>query len=166
MKNNWFMKRLILTALVVFSATAMQAQEGISKNAIGLRFGHNDGFGPEISYQRLLNSGNRLELDLGFRNNKNTDHFKLTGLYQWVWNIEGGFHWYAGVGGSVGTWNHSYGGYKDSGTVLAVAGNIGIEYNFDIPLQVFIDFRPEFYLSDYYTDNFGTDFGLGVRYKF
>jgi hypothetical protein len=24
-------------------------------------------------------------------------------LYQWVWNIDGGFNWYAGVGGGLGT---------------------------------------------------------------
>jgi hypothetical protein len=49
---------------------------------------------------------NRLELDLGWRNRndyKNNGYddntIKLTALYQWVWNIDGGFNWYAGVGG-------------------------------------------------------------------
>ena len=99
------MKRILLTAVVALAGVmTTQAQEGISKNAIGLRFSHNDGFGPEISYQRLLNSSNRLELDLGFRQSKHVDAFKLSGLYQWVWNIQGGFHWYAGVGASLGSW--------------------------------------------------------------
>lgn len=160
------MKKVFLTALIVFSAISMQAQEGISQNAIGLRFSHNDGLGPEISYQRLLNSGNRLELDLGFRQSKHTDAFKLTGLYQWVWNIEGGFHWYAGVGASLGSWKHDHGNHSDSGAIVAIDGNIGVEYNFDFPLQVFVDFRPEIYLTDYYNNSFGPDFGLGARFKF
>ena len=52
-------------------AFSTQAQE-ISKNALGLRLGDNDGFGGEISYQRGLSDNNRLELDLGWRNNNNT----------------------------------------------------------------------------------------------
>jgi hypothetical protein len=28
---------------------------------------------------------------------------KLAALYQWVWNIDGGFNWYAGVGGGLGS---------------------------------------------------------------
>ena len=57
-----------------------------------------DGFGGEISYQRGLSKNNRLELDLGWRDGKDYNAFKLTGIYQWVWNIEGGFNWYACVG--------------------------------------------------------------------
>jgi hypothetical protein len=29
-------------------------------------------------------------------------------LYQWVWNIDGGFNWYAGVGGGVGSYSRDY----------------------------------------------------------
>ncbi|WP_317164267.1 hypothetical protein [Flavobacterium sp. xlx-214] len=144
----------------------MQAQESVSNNTIGIRFSYNDGVGPEVSYQRLLNDTNRLELDLGWRQSKHVDAFKLTGLYQWLWNIEGGFYWYAGVGASVGSWKHNYGKYNDSGAIFAVDGNIGLEYNFDFPLQVFVDFRPEVYLTDYNDNNFGPDFGLGARFKF
>ena len=142
------------------------------RNALGLRLGDNDGFGGEISYQRLLGDNNRLELDLGWRDSKRYDALKLTGLYQWVWNIEGGFNWYAGVGGGVGTWEFDdvppgYDGDDDSGTFLFVAGDIGIEYNFDIPLQLSLDFRPEVYFGDdFREDDFGPDIALGIRFKF
>jgi hypothetical protein len=43
-------------------------------------------------------------LDLGFRNSNDVDAL-LAALYQWVWNIDGGFNWYAGVGGGLGTWS-------------------------------------------------------------
>ena len=115
------MKKLILSAFMLLGlAFSAQAQD-ISKNALGLRLGDNDGFGGEISYQRGMGSNNRLEFDLGWRNSKHVDAFKLVGLYQWVWNIEGGFNWYAGVGAGVGSWNHKYRGpgnneFKDSGT--------------------------------------------------
>jgi hypothetical protein len=162
------MKKVILSAFMLFGlAFSLQAQE-ISKNALGLRLGNNDGFGAEISYQRALGDNNRLEADLGWRNSKDVDAFKLAGLYQWVWNIDGGFNWYAGAGGGIGSWSSNYQGIKNSGTVLFAAGNIGIEYNFDFPLQLSLDMRPELYFNSdgYRNDNFGPDLALGVRYKF
>ena len=93
------MKKVILFAFLLLGTVFAQAQD-ISKNALGLRLGDNDGFGGEISYQRGLSSDTRLEVDLGWRNSNHVDAIKLTGLHQWVWNIEGGFNWYAGVGGS------------------------------------------------------------------
>lgn len=165
------MKKVLLSAfLLIGLAFSSHAQE---KNAIGLRLGDNDGFGGEVSYQRKLSSDNRLELDLGWRDSRHYDAIKLTGLYQWVWNIEGGFNWYAGVGGGLGSWEYNdddlppNNNDDDSGVFAFVAGDIGIEYNFDIPLQISLDFRPEFYFNDdFRDDNFGGDIGLGVRYKF
>ncbi|GEC71529.1 hypothetical protein FFL01_10680 [Flavobacterium flevense] len=149
-------------------AFSTQAQE-ISKNALGLRLGDNDGFGGEISYQRGLSDNNRLELDLGWRNNNNVDAFKLTGLYQWVWNIDGGFNWYAGVGGGVGSWSIDNNNFDDSGTFAFVAGDLGIEYGFDeVPILLSLDIRPELYFNsdDFRNDNFGPDIALGIRYQF
>lgn len=169
------MKKIILLAIMLIGlAFTSQAQE-ISENALGLRLGDNNGFGGEISYQRKLSSDNRLELDLGWRSrsnyyyNNNSGDFnaaKITGLYQWVWNIDNGFNWYAGVGGGLGTWNNKYNGTKDNGTFAFAAGDIGIEYNFDIPLVVSLDFRPEFGGNGYYENNYGSDIAFAVKYKF
>jgi hypothetical protein len=163
------MKTKILSAFLllglVFSANAQE----ISKNALGLRLGDNDGFGGEISYQRGLSSNNRLEFDLGWRNSKDVDAYKIVGLYQWVWNIEGGFNWYAGVGAGVGSWSYNKNDFKDSGSFVLAAGDIGIEYLFDFPLQLSLDFRPEMYFGgDYadFRDGFGPDIALGIRYRF
>jgi opacity protein-like surface antigen len=159
------MKRIILSAIMLMGlAFAAQAQD-ISENALGLRLGSNDGFGAEISYQRALGSNNRLELDLGFRNNNDVDAFKLAGIYQWVWNIEGGFNWYAGVGGGIGSWNNN--NLDDNGTFVFAAGDIGIEYSFqEAPILLSLDFRPEIGGSGYYNNNYGSDIALGVRFKF
>ena len=167
------MKKLILSAFMLLGlAFSAQAQD-ISKNALGLRLGDNDGFGGEISYQRGMGSNNRLELDLGWRNSKNVDAFKLVGLYQWVWNIEGGFNWYAGVGAGVGSWSYDGPGDPDpdGGSFILAAGDIGIEYNFqEAPIQLSLDFRPELYFGDNRNDldgydSFGPDIALGIRYR-
>ena len=161
------MKKIILSAFMLIGLTfAAQAQD-ISKNALGLRLGSNDGFGGEVSYQRGMSDINRLELDLGWRNSKDVDAFKLAGIYQWVWNIDGDFNWYAGVGGGFGSWSTNNSAVKDSGTFIFAAGDIGIEYNFEeAPIQLSLDFRPEFGGNGYYKNNYGSDVALGVRYKF
>ena len=174
------MKKLILVASLIIGLSFSTQAQNTSKNALGLRLGDNDGFGGELSYQRKLSKNNRLELDLGWRNSNNIDAIKLVGLYQWVWNIDGGFNWYAGVGGGVGTWSYDnkyynngngnfyYDNVDDSGAFGLVAGDIGIEYNFDFPLQLSLDFRPEIYFnSDRFRENsFGPDVALGVRFLF
>ena len=81
------MKKIVLSVLMLAGLAFTAQGQMISKNALGLRLGDNDGFGGEISYQRGLSGNNRLELDLGFRNggkNDGYDAFKLAGLYQWV----------------------------------------------------------------------------------
>ncbi|MGG6230914.1 hypothetical protein [Tenacibaculum sp. SDUM215027] len=160
------MKKIFLfIGFLTISFFTANAQE-ISDNAIGLRLGDNDGFGAEISYQRRLSDNNRLEIDLGLRNGKNYDGFKATGLYQWVWQIENRFNWYAGAGGGLGFWSiDNPAGDDFSETFVFVSGVVGIEYNFDIPLILSLDFRPEIGFNDSY-DGFNSDFGLGIRYQF
>ena len=72
-------KKILSVVMLIGFGCILQAQE-ISKNAIGLRFGDNNGFGAEITYQRAINENNRLEADLGWRNNHNVSAFKLTGV--------------------------------------------------------------------------------------
>ena len=143
------MKKTIIFGLIICGFAFSGFSQNISKNALGLRLGSNDGFGGEISYQRKLSSDNRLELDLGFRNSSDNDvnAFKVAGLYQWVMPIEKNFNWYVGVGGGLGSWSYNKNQNKDSGTFFFAAGDIGIEYNFDIPLQISLDFRPELYAN-------------------
>lgn len=156
------MKKLILLSLIVVGFTFTANSQNIADNAIGLRLGGGNGFGTEVSYQRALGGNNRLEVDLGWRSGNEFDGFKLVGLYQWVWLIEGGFNWYAGVGGGLGSYDT-----RDSGNeaFAVAAGNIGIEYNFDIPLMISLDFRPELGFGKF-NDDLNFDIALGIRYQF
>ena len=158
-------KVFFLLSFIVGVAFSMNAQD-VSKHAIGLRLGDNDGFGGEISYQRALSGNNRLEIDLGLRNNKNYDGFKATALYQWVWNIEGGFNWYAGVGGGLGNYSGKDNNDNFSETFVFAAGDIGIEYNFPTaPILLSLDLRPEFGFGNNFND-YGNDIAFGIRYQF
>ncbi|NQY06511.1 MAG: hypothetical protein HRT68_10095 [Flavobacteriaceae bacterium] len=158
------MNKFKLVALFLFVAFGLSAQN-ISDNAIGLRFGDSDGLGVEISYQRALFSKNRLEIDLGWRNSNNVDAFKLTGLYQWVWNIDANFNWYAGAGGGIVSWSHDT--VDANGTAIFIAGDVGIEYDFDIPLLISLDARPELGFGDgNQYDDLDFDIALSLRYQF
>lgn len=161
--------RNLFLFLFLFGSTALIAQR-ISNHAIGLRLGDSDGFGAEISYQKSLTRATRLEFDLGWRDNRNYNAFKVVGLYQWVRKLDGNFNWFYGAGGGVGSVNYSdsYDTDDDGGFFLFGAGDIGIEYNFDIPLLLSVDFRPEIGIIGYdgFTDNFNFDIALGIRYQF
>lgn len=161
------MKKILFFTVAILGFTFAASAQEISKNALGLRIGDNDGFGGEISYQRGLGNNNRLEVDLGIRSGKDYDGFKIAGLYQWVWNIEGGFNWFAGVGGGLGNYSYDLPTplKSESETFLFAAGNIGIEYNFDIPLLLSLDARPELGFGDF-RDDLGFDIALGIRYQF
>ncbi len=170
------MKMSKLLLIIAFIATASAGAQEISKHALGLRLGDSDGFGAEISYQTALSRSNRLEVDLGWRDSRNFDAFKLTGIYQWVLPIEGGFNWYYGVGGGLGSVSFAdrpgQGGNEpfepDGGLFVFAAGDIGVEYNFNIPLLLSLDFRPELGLVGYknFSNNFNFDIALGIRYQF
>lgn len=164
------MKKLFLIAIIFIGFTTLSNAQDISENAIGLRLGDSDGFGPGINYQRALGDNNRLELDLGWRDGSRYNAFKLAGLYQWVWNLDGNFNWYAGAGGGIGSIkvNNVPKGVDDSNTFIFAAGDVGIEYNFDFPLLLSLDFRPEigFGKDEFDTNDLDFDIALGVRYQF
>jgi hypothetical protein len=159
------MKKLFLFLIVTLSLTFTMHSQEISKNAIGLRLGGSNAYGGEISYQRALGENNRLEVDLGWRNDNNYGASKLTGLYQWIWLLDGNFNWYAGAGAGISSFSGKRQLDGQNSTGFFAAGNIGIEYNFNIPLLLSLDFRPEFGNNDF-TDNTVFDLAIGIRYQF
>lgn len=163
------MKKLILLGVLTIGAVFMnkvQAQE-VADNALGLRLGGANGYGAEVSYQRAVgNYANRLEFDLGWRNDSHYKAYKLVGLYQWVWNLEDRFNWYVGAGAGIGNVDDNRIDYND-GAFLLAAGDIGIEYNFEIPLVISLDLRPEIGINDYKAiHDFAPDIAVGLRYQF
>ncbi|ADQ78384.1 secreted protein [Paludibacter propionicigenes WB4] len=153
------MRKLIFT--LAFIATMVSTTGAQNKrNAIGFRYGN----GGEFTYQRFLGSSNRLEVDLGVNSwnaGSGDTGTCLTGIYQWVWDInksDAGFKWYLGVGPQFGI-------LKD-GNALGALGQLGLEYNFTIPLQLSVDYRPGWYCLP---KNFGgsfEDLSVSVRYRF
>jgi hypothetical protein len=92
-------------------------------------------------------------VNLGLRDEFSS--FKGTGLYQWVWNLEDKFNWYAGFGA----------GFDSGFSSLFGAGIVGIEYNFDAPILISLDYRPEVGITGNY-DGLNSSLALAIRYQF
>lgn len=156
------MKRLILTAILVIG---MAATAFAQPKAIGGRLG----WGIEASYQHNMGAGaNFLEADLGL--------FAFTGLnvsgiYNFMiaqpeWTTKGTWGFYAGPG--VGA------GISFLGPVqVSVMGQVGLEYNFEKPVQISLDIRPQFGVQFYGGSAYFYAGGLlgfvpclAVRYRF
>lgn len=150
-------KKLVLFLFAVASSAILFSQ---TEKAIGVRFG----LGGEVSYQHPIGETNRIELDLGL----SPQSFGLNGIYHWVSDLSDwteGMSWYYGPGATVG-FSNSVSGYT-SAFAMGLVGQIGLEYKFDFPLQLSIDYRPTFYL----VRNTGTggnynDVCLSARYRF
>jgi len=83
-------------------------------------------------------------------------------------NFEEGFQWFAGAGAGLGNVNfnsNSQFATDENEFFVFVTGDVGIEYNFDIPLVISLDFKPEIGFNEF-NDGIEFDIGLGIRYQF
>lgn len=155
------MRKIIIAAALVFGfAVAASAQP----KAIGARFG----YGVDLSYQHNVNSANFIEADLGLAN---FAHLNVAATYNFMiaqpeWTSQGEWGFYAGPGVALGAGSGIFN--------VGIAGQVGLEYTFDFPLQLSIDLRPQLGLLTATVEGVSArTFGLwgwyphlGVRYRF
>lgn len=148
------MKRIILTISIILSVAAVASAQ---PRSAGIRLG---GTGIDATYQHSMNQNQFIEgnlgLDFGYNANGKAG-FKATAIYNFIWarpawTEQGSWALYAGPGVSLGGVNdmavYKFGkerlGYLDGGFMIALAAQVGLEYNFDFPLQLSLDIRPCF----------------------
>ena len=129
----------MVAALLVTTIFAANAQGGNGyRNAIGVR----GGYGAEVSYQRYVVPQGRIEGTVGV----NRYGFSIEGMYQWMFDFPastaGIWQWYAGGGLGTGVWTNPN---FDGGFTLGVLAQVGLEYTFNFPLILSIDYRPGIY---------------------
>ncbi|MFI5236606.1 MAG: outer membrane insertion C- signal [Ignavibacteriales bacterium] len=137
------MKTFLLTVLVLLGLSQLsQAQE------VGIRFG--DAFGGHYAVDARFSG---LHADVSFG-----DGVGLEVLWDLLYQGLGekGFDWYVGAGLSA---------YLDDPFLLGISGEVGLEYHFDFPLALGVDWRPTFIVIDY-TEFEGGWFGFNARYCF
>lgn len=171
------MKKWILSIVISVSFFTFSSAQ-VNPNALGIRGGGGFGgnYGGEISYQKGFGEAHRLELDFGYKsrkykingkgNNWYYKQFAVTGMYHWVWNLTEGLNWFIGPGAQVGFFDDYYG--NNSGISLAVGGQIGLEYDFNmhgVPLLLGLDARPLMNFVGYYS-GFDGGAAFSLRYTF
>ena len=151
------MKKIILAAALVLGLTVAASAQ---PRAIGVRIGN----GGEISYQHSMGS-NFLEVDggLGLGLVDGVFNVGATGIYNFMISEFGnGFGFYAGPGAGVGL---ALG--EVNYLAISAGGMVGIEYNFNFPLQISLDFRQHIGIG--FSGNgiwAPSSIGLGLRYQF
>lgn len=150
------MKKFALTLLVLsFGLTAFSQ---IPPNTLGLRLGGGFGFDWEASYQRACSENRRLEMGLGMGINSGYNGLNVSSAYQWVWNINSGFNWFAGPGAQIGS--------RAGDFYMGFLGQVGVEYLFsEIPIQVAIDTRPTVGVVNA-ANGFEINVNFAIRYVF
>ena len=143
------MKKIITVFSLVLLAQIGFAQE------VGIRFG--DVLGNDVAIDGIFKTGkfNRIHADVSFGNGLGVD--VLWDFLYKPFTIEGeGFQWYVGAGPSM---------YIDDPFWFGISGEAGIEYQFNFPMSLSIDWRPTFYIVEN-TDFHAGGFGVNLRYVF
>jgi hypothetical protein len=155
------MKKILLTVVAIF---AMSTMANAQIKDLGVRGAFGAGAGAELSamWDCGLLGANRLETDLGWAGNKDWGYINLTGIVQWTGDLGSNFGWFAGVGANLGLYNGNDADYDGFG--LGLAAQVGLEYNFSIPIQLTLDFRPGWSFIGH--SGFGYGVALGIRYRF
>ena len=124
-------KTLVLMVVAILASSTLCAQA----RALG---GRSFYIGEAVSYQHQLTEKTMLEAELGL--SLSSVGVEAVVTHDWLfpitsWQKRGTWNWYVGVGLGAGA-------YLFSNTTIGVAGRIGIEYNFWLPMQISIDYRP------------------------
>jgi hypothetical protein len=153
------MKKVLVFVAILTTSYVASAQ--VNPHALGIRLYGGALTGAELSYQDKIDADNRFELDLSAGFSSKYNRLFLVGVYHWVWNLDGGFNWYAGPGASF-----SFDKYKDKEGYLniGIGGQLGLEYDFvNAPILISVDVRP---MWDFVGDSAGFGWGAALGFRF
>ena len=160
------MKRLLIIFLILSGATIyVSAQE--SGKAVGFRisFAQDDKSyaGGEFSFQKDVGRIGRRETDIGWWSNTQWNVFKFTRIRQWKFVNGKRFNAYGGAGFGVG-----YVMFPFSPNDFFASFNLdfGVDYTFGFPIQIALDWRPEWTVINNFGTPLGYEVGLAVRLGF
>lgn len=146
------MKKFLLVMAAVLGMAVVAAAQ---PRAIGLRVG----YGAELSYQHTIGGANFLEADLGW----SVGAFCLTAVYDFSIAPLGPLNFYAGPAIQANLY-----ALGDAGMAFlpGVGGQLGLEYIFDFPLQLSLDWRPMLVIGGNGMLFNWAGLALGIRYAF
>ena len=172
------MKKLIYLTFLFVAISYSSSKAQSFKNAIGLRMGSPIA----VSFKHFLNGSSALEAFAGTRS-YGYDYSYYYYDYSRIryWTVGAAYHhhmpinlgfidgleYYFGGGVSAYFWNYGeyYYAERFSSTSFSIQGYIGMNYTFEnIPLNLFIDWSPTFFVNSYLGGFRGGNGAIGARY--
>ena len=166
------MKKIFTTMVIMLAVASVAFSQ---PRAIGGRLGLNE----EFSYQHSLTEGMYMDLTAGIGNFWSSwGHIDATAAFDWTFNIKGIWNWFvgpaAGIGFGFGYNYRYYSGYDAHPYMpfrLNVGGQIGFEWQFNIPLNLTVDWRPMVNVLGFTNPSYPKwnglyNIGVGLRYRF
>lgn len=161
------MKKLLLFAVLFctfLSVQELSAQD--YKSAIGLRLG----YPLSISYKHFISEKGAIEGVLGYRGYSYFNWLNVSAFYQHHMPIKSveNLSWYLGGGASIYKWSYDNDYYPNNdyaSVSFGVHGVIGLDYRFDFPLNLSLDWIPTVAFGGDFNTGFGGSYGaLSARY--
>src|SRR5690606_4535725 len=154
--------KTFLKTLVCFIALFALVESGhgqtVYKTAVGLAIDVGDGgtwVGPHVKHFFDNNQAGAAALQFG----TGLTIFQL--MYQYHQPVQEavGLQWYIGLGGALGFPDHG------GSTLFGIVPAAGLDYKLaNIPIDLFLDWRPKFMIYDSENEFLAARFGLGLRF--
>ena len=163
------MKKLLLfcIAFIIFTINVNAQLE----RSLGLRLGGNT----ELSFQYGFGTGHRVEMSAGIGFDKQKDSafstsINFVGMYVYSNNFSGAWFVYGAFGGGIEADINSL-KMKTMGITdlfyFKFSVDVGLEYQFDVPIAIFLEYRPELAIHFMSKPTFqALGLSLGARYMF
>ena len=160
------MKRIPFILLLLLSAGSyLNAQETTKNVGVRVSFGQDEKTyaGGEFSFQKDVGRIGRRETDFGWWSSNQWDVFKFTAIRQWKILNPGRFNLYGGAGFGAG-----YVMYPFSANDFFASFNldVGVDYTFGFPIQIAVDWRPEWTVINNFGTPLGYNLGVAIRFGF
>lgn len=156
------LKPLVAAVLLLMAAENGAAQ--VDPYALGLRLTAGSYSGTLLSYQHGFDLDTRFQLDVGYGFTPGIDRLLFSGIYQQAYPIADHWGWFGGLGAVVGFVSTGSTTNNSNRLYLGPSGMVGLQYRFDVPLQLTVDLQPVLNLVPELKLEFGL--ALGARYVF
>lgn len=157
MKFKTFSKTLICI-VALFTIVELSHGQTVYKTAVGLAIDVGDGgtwVGPHVKHFFDNNQAGEAALQFG----TGLTIFQLMYQYHQPVQEAEGLQWYIGLGGALGFPDHG------GSTLFGIVPAAGLDYKLaNIPIDLFLDWRPKFMIYDSENEFLAARFGLGLRF--
>lgn len=150
--------KILFFVAVLFAGTQMSQAQSVYKTGVGLLVDVGDGgtwVGPHVKHFFDNNQAGEASLQFG------TGLTVIQLMYQYHQPVKEaeGLQWYIGLGGALG-----FPKYGDD-VLFAIVPAAGLDYKLtNVPIDLFLDWRPKFMIYDSENEFVAARFGLGLRF--